>query len=108
MGIDGNAPQENSKPDQGEHGLVSRRFGLGDKQDRPETKNQARAGQGRKGLGQPGGPFFQMKQCGNDQKLDGDCDQAAWCGIPFPEQLVGVQTLCDVGYTEPDRQRPAC
>jgi len=49
-----------------------------------------------------------MKQCRNDKKLDGDCDQAAWCGICFPEQPVGEQTLCDIGCTEPGSQRPAC
>ena len=49
-----------------------------------------------------------MKQCRNDKKLEGDCDQAAWCGIRFPDQLVSEQTLCDVGSTERDRQRPAC
>jgi hypothetical protein len=49
-----------------------------------------------------------MKQDRNDKKLDGDCDQAAWCGISFPEQLVSEQTLYDVGCTEPGRQRPAC
>ncbi len=49
-----------------------------------------------------------MKQRRNDKKLDSDGDQAAWCGIRLPEQPVSEQTLCDVGYTEPGRQRPAC
>ena len=54
MGIDGNAPKENPEPDQREHGLISFRVGLGDKKDRQEAENQARACQRRKGLGQPG------------------------------------------------------
>lgn len=54
MGIDGNAPKENPKPDQGECRLISLRIGLGDKKDRQEAENQARACQRRKGLGQPG------------------------------------------------------
>ena len=49
-----------------------------------------------------------MKQGRNNKKLDGDCDQASWCRIRFPDQLVGKQALCDVGYTESNRQRPAC
>ena len=49
-----------------------------------------------------------MKQCCNDKKLDRDCDQAAWCGIRFPDQPVSEQTLGDVGSTERDRPRPAC
>ncbi len=54
MGIDSYAPQEYSKPDQGKHGLISHRVGLGDKKDRPEAENQTRARQRRKGLWQPG------------------------------------------------------
>jgi hypothetical protein len=107
MGIDGNAPQKNSEPDQREHGLISFRIGLGDQKDRQEAENQARAGQRRKGLGQVGCQFLQLKQCRDDKKLDRDCDQAARCGIRFLEQPVREQTLCDVGPGEPDRQRPA-
>jgi len=108
MGIHGNAPQEYSEPDQGEHGLISTRLGLRDKKDRSEAEDQACAGQRRKGLGQTGGQFFQMKQCRNDQKLDGYCDQAAWYGLRIPEHPVSDQPLCDVGRTEPDSERPAC